>query len=286
MRNITYILDSGSDFEEYLQEKFSYPIKVVPLHINIDGVDYLDGVDITKTDFYTMLENAIVLPKTSQPTPNNFYTVFKEEVEKGNEILYIGISGKLSGTIQSAMLAKQMLDDEQQDKIHIVDSESISAGIVLQLFEADRLLANGATIPEVIEKLEKYKKQIRIDALLDTLENLKKGGRLSTTSAVIGGLLNIKPFVSVENGLIEAKDKFRGRKKGLKHLYSIIDNPKIQLDSSRIFIAHSVADEEQLKEELSELDLSQFNDVLYIKLGSIIGTYAGNNTLGLVYIEK
>lgn len=284
--NITLMVDSGSDFEPHLVDYLNYPIRVIPLHLFIEGKEYLDGVDITKTGFYEEMEKANELPKTSQPTPHNFYEIFTEELFKGRKVFYIGISSKLSGTIQSANLAKQMLTEEEQKNIYIVDSLNASAAILLVLFKANNLLSSGTSIENTIKELEVYRTKVRLYALLDTLENLKKGGRVSFAQAAIGGLLNIKPLITVVDGLVESVDKFRGRKKGLNSMSDMVNNLDKELDYSKVFVAHSYINEEQLKEDIQALNLGSFKDVICLKLGTTIGTHVGTNTVGVVYAEE
>ena len=282
-KDIVFVVDSGSDYEAFLEHEFHFPIRVVPLKVIINNQEYLDGVDLDKNEFYEKMASTKELPKTSQPSPQTFYDVFNVELERGNEIVYIGITSRLSGTFQSALIAKEMFTDEKQTKIHLVDSLNVSAVVLFLLRQADIMLEEGRPIPEVIQSLIKNREKIHLLALLDTLENLKKGGRVSLAQATIGGILNIKPLVTLKDGLVETLDKFRGRKKGLRALSELLTNPEQNLDYSRIFIVHSYTDEEQLKEELKEMNLSSFRDVIYLKLGTTIGTHAGANTLGIVY---
>lgn len=283
--NITLMIDSGSDFEPYLADSLNYPIRVIPLHLFIEGKEYLDGVDISKDNFYKEMEKANELPKTSQPTPHNFYEIFSEELYKGRKVLFIGISSKLSGTIQSANLAKSMLSEEEQQNIYIVDSLNASAAILHLLFKANSLLSSGLSIEDTFNELETYRTKIKLYALLDTLENLKKGGRVSFAQAAIGGLLNIKPLITVEDGLVESVDKFRGRKKGLSSLSDMVNDSDKNIDYSKVFIAHSYVDEEQLKKDIEELKLESFKEIIYLKLGTTVGTHVGTNTIGVVYVE-
>ncbi len=220
------------------------------------------------------------LPKTSQPSPQQFYEVFSEEVAKGNEVLCICLTSKLSGTYQSAVIAKEMLEEEK-NLVHIIDSESVSAHLILLLKKADQLILEGNDLIQVAIQLEQFRSKVNILALLDTLENLKKGGRVSFAQAAIGGLLNIKPLITLTDGLVETIEKFRGRKKGLSNLAEMLTSPKIKKDI--LFVVHSFQDEARLKEELDVMPLSDFKQIEFLKLGSTIGTHAGANTLGFVF---
>jgi len=283
MNEITFVVDSGSDYESNLSSYLNFPVRVVPLHINIDGNEYLDGVDLSKIEFYQKMEQAVGLPKTSQPTPHFFHEVFQEELDKGNQILFIGISSKLSGTYQSAVIAKEMFSIEDQQKIFLVDSLNISATIVILLMKANDMLLNGHSLDEVVNELNEYRSKVSFLALLDTLENLKKGGRISAAQAAIGSLLNIKPLISIEHGLIKSLDKFRGRKKGLQYISEQLNDLSNQINKGRLFIVHNFFDKERLMKEMNHIDLSKFKEIIHVKLGATIGTHAGSNMIGFAY---
>ncbi|OEF99116.1 hypothetical protein BHF71_02325 [Vulcanibacillus modesticaldus] len=283
---MTFVLDSGSDYESFLSTFFNYPVRVVSLHIIIDGKEYLDGVDITKQKFYQEMGKAKNLPKTSQPSPQQFLDVFNEELEKGNQVLFIGLSSKLSGTYQSALIAKNMLSEEEQKNVFLVDSQNVSAPIILQLMKANYLLEKGYSLEEVVEQLETFRLKTNFLALLDTLENLKKGGRISTTKATIGEILNIKPLVTVKDGLIKSLESFRGRKKGIRKIKELLHDKKNLIDKSILFIVHNYEDRALLEADIEQIDLSHFKERIYLKIGSTIGTYAGINTIAFAYIEE
>lgn len=280
------MVDSGSDYETYLSSYFNYPVKVIPQHLYFKGNEYLDGVDISKSVFYKEMLQSDELPKTSQPTPHDYYEAFKEEIDKGNKILSISLSSKLSGTYQSTLIARDMFPGEEAKNIYLIDSLNVSATIIILLMRANELLNEGKSLEEVTKDLEDYRSKVSLIALLDTLENLKKGGRVSLTQAAIGGLLNIKPLVSVEEGQIKPLDKFRGRKKGIKHISEFINDPANHIDKSKLFLLHSFDDEEKLKVDCNGIDLSSFKEVIYIKLGTTIGTHGGMNAIGLAYSIK
>lgn len=286
MDNFTLLVDSGSDYEPYLAAYLNHPIRVIPLHLYIDGTEYLDGVDITKTGFYKKMEESKELPKTSQPTPHNFYEIFREELDKGNKVMYVGISGKLSGTIQSANIAKQMLEDDEQKNIYIVDSQNVSAGILFVLFKADELLHKGLQADEVVKELEIFRTKVKLFAVLDTLENLRKGGRVNMAQAAFGGLLNIKPLITIDDGLVVSLEKFRGRKKAVNYLNQFINNPQYNIDKTKIFLVHSIMDEESKNTEASQFELGNFKEVIHLKIGTTIGTHAGTDAIGYVFVEQ
>jgi len=286
MSKVTFLLDSGSDYEDFLASYFDYPVRVVPLFVNIEGKEYLDGETISKNNFYKEMANSKELPKTSQPTPQRFYEIYQEELNKGNEVLFISLSSKLSGTFQSALIGRNMLEDYQQEKIYLVDSLNVAATVVLQLLKANELLKSGKSLSDIKNELESFRVKTNFIALLDTLENLKKGGRISATKATVGGLLNVKPLITIIDGLVESLDSFRGRNKGLNRIIEIFNEKQEHIDKKYLFILHNYENEDLLQEDVNKFDLSQFNEIIYSKIGPTIGTYAGPNTLGFAYTEK
>lgn len=286
MKKITFMLDSGSDYEPVFNSLFDFPVRVIPLFVNIEGREYQDSITLSKEEFYQKMAAAKDLPKTSQPTPTQFYDAYLEEIAKGNEVLVLSLSSKLSGTYQSATIGQAMLDDDDQDKVYIVDSLNVSAMIILLLLRANALLKDNKSLAEVAADLEQYRERISFFALLDTLENLRKGGRISATKAAVGGMLSIKPLVTINDGLMESLDSFRGRNKGLQSLVTRLDGVLDQVDQETLFIINNYEDRAQLDLDLSSFPLSGFKNIHYITIGPTIGTYAGPNVLGFGYVEK
>ncbi len=286
MKKITFMLDSGSDYEPVFNSLFDFPVRVIPLFVNIEGREYQDSITLSKEEFYQKMAAAKDLPKTSQPTPTQFYDAYLEEIAKGNEVLVLSLSSKLSGTYQSATIGQAMLDDDDQDKVYIVDSLNVSAMIILLLLRANALLKDNKSLAEVAADLEQYRERISFFALLDTLENLRKGGRISATKAAVGGMLSIKPLVTINDGLMESLDSFRGRNKGLQSLVTRLEGVLDQVDQETLFIINNYEDRAQLDLDLSSFPLSGFKNIHYITIGPTIGTYAGPNVLGFGYVEK
>lgn len=286
LKKITFMLDSGSDYEPIYNSLFDFPVRVIPLFVYIDDKEYLDSVTLSKNEFYNKMVASKKLPKTSQPTPTQFYDAYIEEIGKGHEILVLSLSSKLSGTYQSATIGRAMLDDKDQDKVYIVDSLNVSAMIILLLLRANQLLKDKKSLQEVVKDLEQFREKISFFALLDTLENLKKGGRISATKAAVGGMLSIKPLVTINDGSMESLESFRGRNKGLQSLATRLEGVLDSVDKDAIFIINNYDDRAQLDLDVSSFPLVDFKNVHYITIGPTIGTYAGPNVLGFGYVEK
>ena len=204
--NVKIIVDSTADLRPELAEK----VGIVPLSVQFGERTYVSGVDITPREFYEMLVESDELPTTSQPSPILFEEAYEKAVSEGCDVVCLTCSGKLSGTHQSANIAAA----EFPGKVHVVDSGSIAIGLAILAEYALALAEEGKSAKEIVEMLLQKREKIKILALVDTLEYLKKGGRVSSTVALAGGLLNIKPVLSVICGEIRLVGKARGSRQG------------------------------------------------------------------------
>ncbi|MFG6496394.1 DegV family protein [Fictibacillus sp. UD] len=280
--NLSFIVDSASDLK-INREKLEYPLTVVPLNVQFGEDHYLDGVNISEDEFYRRMSIEPELPKTSQPSPQSFYEAFQKEVDKGNDVLYIGISSNLSGTVQSATIGKSMLKDDEQEKVTILDSGIASGGVQILLNEAIEMYQAGKSLSEIMNQLNQTKSGIKAYVLLETLENLKKGGRISAVQGAIAGMLNIKPMISIVDGVVETIGKFRGSKKGLSKMKEIISEWKEANPDKALYLIHSFSSTDEVKKEFEELfSLSSFPKVIYTRFGSTIGTYSSEKAIGFV----
>lgn len=208
--SVKIIVDSTVDLTPELRAR----VKSVPLSVRFGEAEYLDGVTITAEKFYEMLVSSEQLPTTSQPTPAAFEDVFREAVEAGHEVVCITIASKLSGTYQSATIAAE----EFPGKVFVVDSRTaaIASGVLTEY--ALQLADRGMSGEQILQELMEKRKHVRLYAIVDTLEYLKKGGRLNAAVAVVGGMLNIKPVICVEDGVIRVVGTARGMKKAFASL--------------------------------------------------------------------
>ena len=199
---VRIITDSTADLTPEVRER----IPAVPLTIHFGDDEYIDGVTISHRKFYEMLIESDVLPTTSQATPYAFETAFRAAVEAGYEVVCITCASKLSGTYQSAVIAAE----EFEGRVHVVDSRTIAIGGGILTEYALKLLDRGLSAEEIAWKLLQKREDVRVLALLDTLEYLKKGGRISSAAAIAGGILNIKPVITITDGEIRVLGKARG----------------------------------------------------------------------------
>ena len=276
---IKFLVDSASDYEKTETEKKG--ILRIPITITLKDKNILDG-EITKDEFYQLVQNADELPKTSQPSPQDFLDVFEKAKENDDELICILLSSKLSGTLQSATLAKSMVD---YDKIHIIDSLSATYVIKMMTEYGIQLRDSGKNALEIVDELEKMKSKIKLYAVLDTLENLKKGGRLSTVEAGIGTLAKIKPLVTLtEDGKVGMKGKSIGRKKALADIVKLVEKENINTNYPIYNIYSYGMDNNKLfLDKLNEIGIAPDES---LQIGPTIGTHIGPGAYGIIFVKN
>lgn len=277
---VKIITDSSSELLADYQEK--YNIAVVPMPINFGDETYLSGVDITTKEFYKKLRESTQLPTTSMVNEYAWKEAYEKEVKKGNEVVAITISSKLSVTFEQASNAAKEVG---KDKVYVVDSLNASFGQAQVVLEAVRLRDEGKSASEIYEELNKFVHKVRLVAFVDTLHYLKMGGRLKSTAAMIGSLLKVKPIVGVEGGFVVSKSKAIGKPNAFKKIASMIKDIKID-KSKRIIVAH--ADDENTKEEFKKFITEELNIVVTddLELGSTIGVHVGPGAVGISLVEE
>lgn len=278
--NTRIIADSTADLLPELQKR----VHVVPLTVCFGEEEYIDGVTIDHKAFYEKLMTSDVLPTTSQATPDAFMKEFQKAKEANESAVVITISSKLSGTYQSANIAANEFDN-----IYIVDSGSGAIGSGILTERAIELLDEGLEAKEIAIRLEEEKQKIVIIALVDTLEYLQKGGRVSKTVAFAGAMLNIKPVLSVIDGEINMLGKARGSKIGNKMLLQEIEKTGgVDFEKPVLLGYTGVSDEMMLKfiEDSKTLFEDNMNGVRYTTIGSVIGTHAGPGAVAAAFFKK
>ena len=274
------IVDSTTD----LTPKFKERVHTVPLTVHFANETYIDGVTIDKKGFYEKLIETDVIPTTSQATPFAFMQEYEKAKEAGEAVVVITLSSKLSGTYQSALIAS-----EEFENIYVVDSLSaaIGAGILVEL--AVKLLDEGLSAFEIAAALEREKEKVLVIALIDTLEYLKKGGRISKTVAMVGGVLNIKPVASIDNGEIKILGKARGSRMGNNLLVEEINKAGGVDFSKPVLMGYTgISDALLLKyiEDSKHIWEGNLEEVRYETVGSVIGTHAGPGAIAVAFFKK
>lgn len=281
MKNLKIICDSLSDIPKELIEK--YDIEVVPLTVILNENEYRDGIDISNDEFYKILRGENAYPKTSQATYAQFKEVFDKYIAQGREILYIAGSSVATGTYQSAVMAKNDIDGE----IYTYDSKTLTYLVGMLVVKAAQLAQEGKTVDEIIPEIDKIRDNTYVLFSVDTLEYLQKGGRISSTKAAIGSILNIKPILDIKNGLVAPVCQVRGKKNVISKMIDLIkENCETDFSNQTIYIAYS--DDFKERERLTEVIKEQFNpkNIMYFQIGTVIGSHAGPGLTGVVCFKK
>ena len=278
-KKIQVIIDSTVDMADRLKDR----VKTVPLIVSFGDREYLDGIDLSRDDFYRELEAGQLPPKTSQPSPASFEKIFEEIHESGEEGIVITVASKLSGTYQSACLAA-----EDYPEISVVDSETVAVGTGILAEYALRCIDRGMPRDEIISQLNQKKDEICFVAMLYTLEYLKRGGRISKTVAFAGGVLNIKPVVTVKDGEILILGKARGTKKANNFLVEEIQ--KNGIDYSLPILLGYTGTSTELLDRYIESSRSfwegQVDELNSSQICSVVGTHAGPGAVAVAFFAK
>jgi len=267
------ITDSSCDLPKKILEENN--IIVVPLNIEVDGENYVDGVDLTHEEFYKKMAASEALPKTSQPSPQSYIEAFNKAAQRTGETLCIHLSSKLSGTMNGAIMVREMMDK----KIEIFDSLSGSLGVGMQVLKACEMRKEGANLENIIEKLKEYRDEMRVVVYLETLENAVKGGRVNRAKEMVANLLNLKAIVHVEEGYVRVLKTLRGKKRAINFMLDQMAEKNMDFKDKIIGITHCdcIEDAIILKEQI----INRFNpaQVLVTTMGPVIGTHSGQGGL-------
>ncbi len=280
MQKIRIITDSGSD----ISQSFHEDIRVLPMTIRFGEEEFLDGVNISTQQFYEKLIENNELPTTSLISPGDFEDAYLEALSKQEKVLVVTISGKLSGTYQSALLAAQGFPGD----VFVVDSKNVAIGEQILVLRALSLIEQGFSVEKVAAKLESEREKIHIIALLDTLEYLQKGGRISRSAAFFGGALSVKPVVSVKDGEVALIGKARGSRNGNNFLIKEIESTNGVDFSKPIRLGYTGLSEATLRkyiEDSEALWAGHGDSIVISPIGSTIGTHIGPGAIAVAFFE-
>ncbi len=277
---IRIITDSTCDLRPDRREALG--VDVVPLSVHFGDETFRDGVEITATQFYQRLSKVDTLPTTSQVNPETFAALFQTYVEQGDQVVGIFLSGAMSGTCQSALIAKDMVD---KGEIHIVDSQTVTFALGLLVEMAASLRDKGLSAGEIARQVTDLSGRMRLLAVVDTLKYLKMGGRINAATAVVGGLLGISPIITVEHGLVESIGKARGRKAAFQWIAKRMETevPDLALP---VAFGNSNAPEVMDECMAALAPLVPGTQIMESDIGSVVGTHAGPGAAGIVYFVK
>lgn len=284
MSNKVVILsDSTCDLGEELLNK--YDIKVIPLHVCFEQKSYLDGVEIKLEELYQKIEECGNLPTTSATSYGEMKDFFKKYLNEGYDIVYTGISSKLSATFQVANLVKNDLDP---NRIYLVDSGNLSTGIGLLLLKAAKFRDQGLSAKEIAEKLEEIVPRIKVQFVIDTLEYMHKGGRCGSMTYLFSKVLKVKPMIVVREKTLQVGAKFIGSTtKAQRGMTNLFLQDFENIDKEFVFITHTFAEEgvKNIRSLISGVS-NQIENLYETVAGCVIGTHCGRNTIGILYILK
>ena len=282
--DVSIITDSTCDLGP--GGEVAYDIDIVPLTVNFGDKAFKDGIELSSQEFYDRLSRVTTLPTTSQPAPAVFQAIYRRRLDEGKEIVGVFISTTLSGTYQSAVTAMSFFSDEEQSKIHLVDSRQATGGLALLVLEACSMRDRGVCAADICAALDALKPRVKLYAALDTLRYLRMGGRLSATAAFAGGILNVVPVISLDDGVIVSPAKIRrGKNAFRKWLRGRLNTTLPDLRYPVVYLhSNNISAIESIQEEFKYLIPS---DRLYrLSLGAVIGTHAGPDAIGIVYAVR
>lgn len=276
MGNVRIVTDSTSDIPAEVRERLG--ITMVPLKVLFGEEVFSDAVTITPEEFYARLKTSATLPTTSQPSPADFLEVYERLLDEDPDspIISYHLAAVLSGSYQAGTIAASML--ERPADLTIVDCKSASYGSGLLIVKAAEMAQAGESKERILEEVARIRSDMGLYFLVDTLENLQKGGRIGRASALIGSILNIKPILSLdENGGIYSVDKVRSSKKAMTRIAELLKN---QFGDDPVAIIIAMTDNKETADELCERVKSELNvkEVGYTTVGSVVGTHAGSGT--------
>ncbi|NMO94642.1 DegV family protein [Paenibacillus lemnae] len=280
MSKTVIVTDSTSDIPVDLVEQ--YNITIVPLRVLFGGDAYLDGKDITASQFYKRLVESSQLPTTSQPSPADFVAAYEDIFNKYPDcrILSMHLSSEMSGTYQSARLATDLIQENLQGQVTVWDSKSASYGFGMFVVHAAKLSSEGRTLEEIVASTEELRSKRQLYFLVDTLEYLQKGGRIGKASAVLGTLLNIKPILSIDReGVIYPVDKVRGRKKATSRIIEVFQRDLPGVTHIKVAVG-TTADPASVHDFLEQLSaVFTIEETTYSDIGAVVGTHVGPGTI-------
>lgn len=278
MEKIKIITDSTADLSKEIYDK--YDIEVLPLLINFGEDSYLDGVEINPNEVFERIEKDNIFPTTAQVIPNRFIQSYKKYLDEGYKIISIHMSSVMSGTYQSACIAKEALETED---IVVIDSQNVTAALGMLVLKAVKLRENGYDILKMEQELNVIKEKIGVSIYFDSLEYLVRGGRISKTAGIVGSMLGIKLILEIKDGIMSVKDKIRGNKKSIKKIISDLESVTLDDEVPVILIdVNNIEIKKALKEYMEN------NNVNFIEcpVGSSVSIHSGPGCCGLVFLTK
>ncbi|GGF99486.1 DegV family protein [Paenibacillus aceti] len=282
MTQVKIFADSISDIPQAWIEQ--YDIGIVPLYVVFGKTAYKDRLEITTDDIYRRVEESGELPHTSAPSPADFISAFSPWIEQGSKIVFISMSSKLSSTYQSAMIAA---DELPEDSVYVVDSLNVSGGIALLVIKAALAAQAGKSAEDIVSMLHQDRDHVQIEVLVDTLDYLHKGGRVSNVQHMIGSLLKIRPILRIKEGVVISADKYRGKtEKAVERMLQRITDNFYKIDRDLIIVAQTLANKTAEYIKTALLERTDVKEVAIIEGGCAISCHCGPRTVAIMYRNK
>lgn len=281
---IKIISDSTCDLSPELIAK--YDVDILPLYIVLGDEEYADGEGVSPDEIFRWSDAGNQTPKTAAVSIERAAELFKKYLDQGDEIISFSISNSMSTTGNVMRMAAEELN--AADRVHIIDSENLSAGVGLQVIEAAVMAQAGKSAGEIIRHIEAVRPKVRASFVVDTLTFLHRGGRCSGLAAMLGGALKLHPRIAVENGKMAPGKKYRGKMSVvLKHYAADLEADLLSAKKDRVFITHSGCAEEDIESIREYLaGLNRFDEILVTRAGGVISSHCGPGTLGVLFIAE
>ena len=274
---VRIVTDSSCDLPQAMADALG--IRIVPLSVRFGDTEYIDRTTITATEFWSKCAASATLPETAAPSPGSFEETYRSLAAEGaTAIVVVALSSDLSATMQSAELAARAVAPGID--VRIVDSRNASMGLGLTVLACAELAKTGASADDVVARAQSVIPRTRVFAALDTLDNLKKGGRIGGAKAMLATVMSIKPLISITNGLVEEAGKQRTRSKALAHLVDILRNQEVPIERLAVLNAQC-ADIDAFVAMVKEV---YTGEIIVGDIGAVIGTHAGQGTIGIVFL--
>lgn len=283
MTRIAIVTDSTADIPPGTRERLG--IVIVPLKVLFGTKTYLDNIELMPAQFYEKQRSFPGMPTTSQPSPVDYMEPFRRLTEEGRDVVSIQLSSAMSGTYQSAVIGRSMLDDDAAARVTVVDSKSASYGYGMLVVRAAEMAAQGASRDEIVSEVMRLRRGLKLYFLVDTLEYLQKGGRIGKASAVLGTLLNIKPILTIDDeGVVTPVEKVRGSKKAMGRIAELLE-----ADFGRAPVELTIALTPGFEDGVADMqqliaDRLNVTRALHTEIGPVVGVHAGPGTIGLFVV--
>ncbi len=279
---VKIVTDSSVDLSPKLAEELG--ITVVPLYVRFGNEVYRDQIDISADEFYQRLQHDPVHPSTTQPTPQDFANAYEKVAPKADGIVSIHISAKLSGTCNSALQGKKMIEEAGPVcPIEMIDSETLTMGLGIITMAAAKVANAGGNVQEVVDKVKEMIPRIHLLFTLDTLKYLALGGRIGKAKALLGSVLNVKPILAIKDGEVVPAGQVRSRSKGIDRLVDFVQSAASIQDLAIIY--NTTPDEAQtLAERIAPMFAKE--KIIIARLGPLLGVHAGPGAVAIAFAEK